>query len=76
VGATVLQKGSFRGVSTDADGQYALRLPAGEATTLQYGYAGYADDELHVKGGAVENITLLPREKASAPVKKRRWLLF
>lgn len=74
VGATVLQKGTSRGVSTDEKGNYTLRIPAGQAATLQYGYAGYSDDEVQVKGGAVENMTLLPR--AEKPAKKHRWLFF
>lgn len=77
VGATVLRKGTRMGVSTDAQGHYALRVPAGQAATLQYAYGGYAEEELQVKAGAVENVTLLPRtEQAEAPAKKRRWLLF
>ena len=41
VGATVLVKSTLHGASTDASGQYVLEVPAG--TTLQFGYAGYAD---------------------------------
>jgi len=75
VGATVLQKGTSRGVSTDAQGNYLLRVPAGRAATLQYGYAGYSEDEIQVKGGSVENMTLLPNmEKAKK--QKRHWLFF
>ena len=36
-GATVLQKGTAYGTSTDANGNYSLRVPAGSQTTLQYG---------------------------------------
>jgi hypothetical protein len=75
IGATVWQKGTRNGVSTDAAGNYAMRMPANQKATLQYGYAGYAEEELAVKGGAVENVTLVPREAQSRPAKKR-WLLF
>jgi len=75
VGATVLQKGSFYGVSTDAKGEYTLRVPANQPVTLQYGYGGYSDEEVQVKGGTTENMTLVPREKA-AKVKKHRWFIF
>ncbi|WP_400193550.1 carboxypeptidase-like regulatory domain-containing protein [Hymenobacter sp. B81] len=75
IGATVLHKGTRTGVSTDAEGNYLLRIPANQKPTLQYAYAGYAEEELHVKAGATENVTLVPRttERASA---KKRWLFF
>lgn len=75
VGATVWQKGTHRGVSTDAQGNYTLRVPASQATTLQYGYAGYAEEELQVKNSRTENVTLLPSAKKAASAKKR-WLFF
>ncbi|GGE96933.1 carboxypeptidase-like regulatory domain-containing protein [Hymenobacter cavernae] len=75
VGATVMQKGSFHGVSTNAKGEYTLRLPANQPVTLQYGYGGYADEEVKVQGSRVENMTLLPREKEKN-TKKRHWLFF
>ncbi|WP_324670662.1 carboxypeptidase-like regulatory domain-containing protein [Hymenobacter sp. GOD-10R] len=75
VGATVLQKGSFYGVSTDSKGEYLLRVPANQPVTLQYGYGGYADEEVKVKGGTTENMTLVPREK-EAKTKKHRWFIF
>ncbi|OUJ68399.1 hypothetical protein BXP70_27990 [Hymenobacter crusticola] len=75
IGATVLQKGSFYGVSTDAKGEYSLRVPANQPVTLQYGYGGYTDEEVHVKGGTTANMTLVPRQK-EAKVKKHRWFIF
>ncbi|WP_324680083.1 carboxypeptidase-like regulatory domain-containing protein [Hymenobacter sp. GOD-10R] len=75
VGATVLQKGSFYGVSTDAKGEYLLRVPANQPVTLQYGYGGYTDEEVQVKGGTTENMTLVPQVKAKH-VKKHRWFIF
>lgn len=70
VGATVMQPGSLRGVSTNAQGEYVLTVPAG-TTSLKYGYGGYNDEEVAVKGSRTADVTLLPREQ-----KKKRWLLF
>ncbi|MCC3156545.1 carboxypeptidase-like regulatory domain-containing protein [Hymenobacter sp. 15J16-1T3B] len=69
VGATVLQKGTRFGVSTDASGAYTMRVPAGQQT-LVYGYGGYHDQELQVQNAAPANVTLSPRAK------QRRWFLF
>lgn len=69
VGATVMQPGSLRGVSTNAEGEYVLTVPAG-TTSLKYGYGGYHDEEVAVKGSRTANVTLLPREQ------KKRWLFF
>ncbi|WP_426493128.1 carboxypeptidase-like regulatory domain-containing protein [Hymenobacter sp. 102] len=75
IGATVLQKGTNRGVSTDADGNYALRVPIQQKATLQYGYAGYTEEELMIRNGSTTNVTLLPKA-ASAKAAKKRWLFF
>ena len=73
VGATVLRKGTHFGASTDATGSYALRLPAAEAAsaTLQYGYAGYHDQEVRAGEATQNGVTLQPRAS-----KHKRWLLF
>lgn len=68
VGATVLQKGTRFGVSTDASGAYTMRVPAGEQ--LVYGYGGYQDQELKAQTSAPATVTLSPRAK------QRRWFLF
>lgn len=73
VGATILDKTSGRGVSTDAAGNYVLHIPAAHTPLLQYGYAGYDEEEVHLKGRGTHNVTLLPRE---APAKKRHWWFF
>jgi hypothetical protein len=72
VGATVLRKGTTQGVSTDANGNYSLRMTAGTAATatLQYGYAGYHDQELKATDVAAEGVTLQPRAK------RKHWLFF
>ena len=73
-GATVLEKGTRRGVSTNADGEYALLVPAGRPTTLAYGYGGYADDEIKFIGNTTENRTLVPVAKPAR--KAKRWFAF
>ncbi|MCC3157633.1 carboxypeptidase-like regulatory domain-containing protein [Hymenobacter sp. 15J16-1T3B] len=74
VGATVLHKGTSTGVSTDANGVYTLRVPVGQKATLQYAYGGYAEEEMQVRAGATENVTLVPRAPERAA--KKRWLFF
>lgn len=64
VGATVVWKGSPYGVSTDAEGSYLLPLAAGRSV-IQFSYVGYADDEVTVRGGGTQNVTLLPVEPAA-----------
>ncbi|MBJ6108646.1 carboxypeptidase-like regulatory domain-containing protein [Hymenobacter sp. BT523] len=72
VGATVLRKGTSLGASTDANGRYTLRLPAAVAATatLQYGYAGYHDQELKAADASAQGVTLQPRAK------RKHWLFF
>lgn len=70
-GATVMHPGSRYGVSTNAEGEYALTVPAGTGT-LKYGYGGYQDEEVAIKGSNTAKVTLLPREQQ----KKHRWLFF
>ena len=60
-GATVLVKGSQRGTSTDATGQYVLEVAAG--STLQFGYAGYTDQLRSATLGSM-NIVLQPSATA------------
>ncbi|HEX8425741.1 carboxypeptidase-like regulatory domain-containing protein [Hymenobacter sp.] len=71
IGATVMNPGSRHGVSTNAEGEYVMQVPVG-TSTLKYGYGGYQDEELAVKGSTTNNITLLPKEKEQ----KRRWWQF
>ncbi len=80
VGATVFEKSSSRGVSTDANGEYTLAVPADRSTTLAYGYGGYTDEEIRVSGHAraLDNVTLVPSyEVAAKPARKaRHWFFF
>ena len=73
VGATVLRKGTHHGASTDANGNYALQVPASEATTatLQYGYAGYNDQEMKATSATFQGVTLKRQD-----VKRKHWLFF
>jgi hypothetical protein len=74
IGATVLDKRSGRGVSTDATGSYTMTVPANRAANLQFGYGGYSDEDVLVNGHGTQNVTLLPR--TDAPKLKRHWWKF
>lgn len=80
VGATVFEKGSTRGVTTNADGEYTLAVPTGRPTTLAYGYGGYSSEEIAVSGNAhtLDNMTLVPQyEGKTKPARKaKRWFFF
>ncbi|MCA8833402.1 carboxypeptidase-like regulatory domain-containing protein [Hymenobacter pini] len=71
VGATVIQPGTYRGVSTNGQGEYVLQVPAG-TTALHYGYAGYEDAQVGVQASGHADVTLQPRAKAA----KRHWWQF
>ncbi|MBF9220564.1 carboxypeptidase-like regulatory domain-containing protein [Hymenobacter sp. BT662] len=68
VGATVLLRGSSKGTSTDANGNYSLEVPSGTDNTLIFGYGGYDDEEVRSRGSQPVNVTLTPRAKT----RKRR----
>ena len=78
IGATVFEKSTRKAVSTNADGEYAMLVPAGRPTTLAYGYGGYTDEEVQFNGRSVENVTLVPNYDAPAkPARKaKRWFFF
>lgn len=46
---SVAVKGTTVGIATDAQGKFALALPAG-ATTLVVSYVGYDTQEVEIKG--------------------------
>lgn len=73
VGATVLDKGTHRGVSTDMQGRYSFTVPRSQRVQLQFGYGGYQDAELQTQGQSLGDVTLLPRTDLP---KKRWWHLF
>ncbi|GAA4505887.1 hypothetical protein GCM10023172_34390 [Hymenobacter ginsengisoli] len=69
VGATVLLRGSTKGTSTDANGNYTLEVPSGE-NTFSVGYGGYQDETATSRDGQPLNVTLLPSPGSKS--KKRR----
>lgn len=71
VGATVLDKASGRGTGTDAQGRYALTVPANHTAPLQFGYGGYQEQELSATA-ATDDVTLRPAAKKA----KRHWWSF
>lgn len=70
-GATVMQKGTAYGTSTDANGDYSLRVPAGTQTMLQYGYGGYVEQELSTANQAAAPVVLQPKA-----AQRKHWLFF
>ncbi|MFD1871004.1 carboxypeptidase-like regulatory domain-containing protein [Hymenobacter bucti] len=70
-GATVLQKGTSYGTSTDANGNYSLRVAASSQATLQYGYGGYTEQEVKAANAATTAVVLQPKEG-----KRKHWLFF
>jgi hypothetical protein len=73
IGATILDKTSGRGASTDANGKYTLTVPAHRPAQLQFGYGGYTEEVVQVVGRSEHNVTLLPRTDLP---KKRHWWQF
>ncbi|MGI4831900.1 MAG: carboxypeptidase-like regulatory domain-containing protein [Janthinobacterium lividum] len=71
VGATVLLKGSHTGASTDAEGNYALEVPSGDATFL-VGYGGYLDETATTHTSLPLNVTLLPDPDRREQARRRR----
>lgn len=76
VGATVLDRESGRGVSTNAEGDYVLLVPAARAARLQYGYGGYQAEEVETQSTRVQNVTLLPDAGKQSQGRKRHWWRF
>lgn len=60
-GANVLVKGTTRGVSTDIDGKYAIKVSAGE--TLVFSFIGLADQSKVVGAANTINVKLVPDAK-------------
>lgn len=72
-GATVIDKASHRGVSTNANGDYKLSIPAGRTSQVQFAYGGYSEDEMLLAGRAGKyDVTLVPQVKAK-PTKRHWW---
>jgi TonB-dependent starch-binding outer membrane protein SusC len=62
-GVTVLVKGTTTGTATDAEGNYSLPLPGGNAT-LVVSFIGYQTKEVAVNNQTTLNIPLSPDAKA------------
>ena len=74
VGATIIDRTTGHGVTTDAEGTYRLRMPQGKAAKLQYAYAGYQEEELNLDKASEVSLTLLPTyEKAAHTSRLKRW---
>jgi hypothetical protein len=71
VGATVLLKGTTRGASTDANGNYFLAVPLG-TNTFVFGYSGYQDEVAQSRDGQPLTVTLLPTARPEAPAAQPR----
>jgi len=57
IGASILEKGTSNGVSTDTEGNYAIRVSAN--ATLQVSYMGFVTQEITVGERSAVNVTLL-----------------
>jgi hypothetical protein len=73
VGATVLDRTTGQGVSTNAEGMYQLRMPQGQAVRLQYAYAGYQEEELNLSKAGEVSLTLLPVKSQESSSRLQRW---
>ncbi|MGA0557658.1 SusC/RagA family TonB-linked outer membrane protein [Larkinella sp. VNQ87] len=63
-GVTVLIKGSQRGTSTNASGNFQLDVPDAPGTVLVFSYVGYVSQEVTVGSQTSLRITLAPESKA------------
>ncbi|TVT42966.1 hypothetical protein FNT36_02415 [Hymenobacter setariae] len=59
VGATVLLKGTTRGTSTDANGDYSFPVPLG-INTFVFAYSGYEQEIAQSRDGQPLLVTLVP----------------
>jgi hypothetical protein len=70
VGATVVLKGTTRGASTDANGDYSLPVPLGTNTFI-FAYSGYEQEVAQSRDGQPLLVTLLPAaDHASVPYER------
>ena len=60
-GATILIKGTTRGVSSDFDGKFSINVPTGK--TLVISYIGYKTQEIVVKNETPLNIILIESQE-------------
>lgn len=62
-GVTVVLKGTSKGTSTDAEGNFSIGVPGG-AGTLVFSYIGFQAQEVETNGRAIINVTLAEDTKA------------
>ncbi|GAB3251822.1 SusC/RagA family TonB-linked outer membrane protein [Larkinella harenae] len=63
-GVTVLIKGSQKGTTTNASGDFQLDIPDGGSTVLVFSYVGYVMQEITVGNQSTLKISLEPESKA------------
>ncbi len=56
-GATILIKGTFKGITTNADGEYSITVPDSK-TVLVFSYIGFAKQEIIVGNKTIINVSL------------------
>lgn len=59
-GVSVIVKGTNRGASTDANGQYKLSIPDGDNVTLTFSFVGYQSQDVVVGKKATVSVKLSP----------------
>lgn len=66
-GVNIILKGTNRGTTTDAKGQYKIKIP-NENAELVFTYIGYKRQELKVGSRTVVNVSLIPEETSLSEV--------
>ncbi|MBU2947361.1 TonB-dependent receptor [Zobellia uliginosa] len=61
-GASIVEKGTTNGVTTDFDGNFSMKLSSGQAT-LEVSYLGYTTKEISVEGN--QNMQIILNESSS-----------
>ncbi|MEZ4793323.1 MAG: TonB-dependent receptor [Gelidibacter sp.] len=67
IGATVLVKGTTKGVTTDFDGNFEIKVP-NDATTLIISYLGFVTQEINIVGKTTLEIKMLADNLALSEV--------
>lgn len=62
-GASVILKGTSKGVVTDFDGNYSIKVPS-EKSVLTVSYVGFQPQEIVVGSNTTINVVLLPNMEA------------
>jgi len=62
IGASVMVKGTTLGITSDINGQFSLKVPAGK-NTLVISSVGYKTQEVNISGKKVIRVTLAPDTK-------------